>query len=112
MNLDAVIHFRDNILPKVQAQLSDFRMLIAGTLARKVAPLLTNIPNLVIWDELPEIDDFYAAIALATVPLEWGRGPTSHISPASTFSNCGSSSRLTGKEIFTTSSSRIEGPRA
>jgi glycosyltransferase involved in cell wall biosynthesis len=74
MNLDAVIHFRDNILPLIQSQLPEFRMLFAGTIARKIGPLLAGIRNIEVWNQLPRLEDFYAAIGIAAVPLRHGTG--------------------------------------
>jgi len=74
MNLDAVIHLRDDILPIVREKIPDFRMLIAGTIARKVAPLVAGVANFEVWSHLAKIDDFYSAIGLAAIPLRHGTG--------------------------------------
>ena len=74
MNLDAVIHLRERILPRVRVLMPTFRMLVAGTLARNARLLLHGIPNVVVWDELPDVARFYAAVSVAAVPLRFGTG--------------------------------------
>ncbi|HQT79365.1 MAG TPA: glycosyltransferase [Rhodopila sp.] len=74
MNLDAVIHLRDRILPRVRTLQPDFRMLIAGTLSRNVGPLLKGVANVEVWPDLPDVARFYDAIGVAAIPLRFGTG--------------------------------------
>ncbi|HEX2942559.1 MAG TPA: glycosyltransferase family 4 protein, partial [Rhodopila sp.] len=74
MNLDAVIHLRDRILPVVRGLKPDFRLLIAGTLSRNVGPLLKDVANVEIWPALPDVARFYDAIDVAAIPLRYGTG--------------------------------------
>jgi glycosyltransferase involved in cell wall biosynthesis len=74
MNLDAVRHFRDAILPRVRAHAPGFRWLVAGAVAGKAAELLRGTPGVTLWPYLPDMAAFYDAVALVVVPLRFGTG--------------------------------------
>jgi glycosyltransferase involved in cell wall biosynthesis len=74
MNLDAVLHLRADILPRVHARRPDFRMLLAGTMTRKTADLLRCVPDLETWDRLDDLATFYDAVSVAAVPIRHGTG--------------------------------------
>jgi glycosyltransferase involved in cell wall biosynthesis len=74
MNLDAVLHLRDDILPRVRARRPDFRMLLAGTMTRKTADLLRCVPGIETWGRLDDVATFYDAVRVAAVPIRHGTG--------------------------------------
>ena len=74
MNLDAVVHFRDNILPRIRRRVPDFRFLAAGTIAAKVESILQGVPMATVWPRLDRVDTFYESIQVAVVPLRRGTG--------------------------------------
>lgn len=74
MNLDAVIHLRDHVLPLIRRAMPEFRMLVAGKVAASARMLLDGVPNVELWHELPDVRSFYDAIMVACVPLRYGTG--------------------------------------
>jgi glycosyltransferase involved in cell wall biosynthesis len=74
MNLDALVYFRDAILPSVRSHVEDVRWLVAGGIAAKAAELLRDVPNVTIWPSLPDVAAFYDAIELMVAPLRFGTG--------------------------------------
>lgn len=74
MNLDALVHFRDDMLPLIRQRVPDFRFLVAGTVATKVGPILRDVPNVTVWRRLERVEEFYNRIQVTVVPLRRGTG--------------------------------------
>jgi glycosyltransferase involved in cell wall biosynthesis len=74
MNLDAVAHLRDDILPELRIRRPGTRVLLAGTLADKVGHLVAGLPDVVVRPRTKQVEDFYRDVALPVVPLRHGTG--------------------------------------
>lgn len=85
MNLDAVRFLRDEILPPLRGRGPPLRVLLAGTLARKVGPLVTDVPEIKVWPRLDNVEDFYASVAIPVVPLRYGTGVSIKVLEAMSF---------------------------
>ena len=75
MNLDALLWFCAEILPRIRRRRSDFRFLIAGSIAAKAHGLVRRCEEEVtIWPSFAHVETFYDAIEVAVAPLRYGTG--------------------------------------
>jgi glycosyltransferase involved in cell wall biosynthesis len=74
MNLDAVAHLRDDILPLLRVRRPSIRILLAGTLASRIGPLVTGLPEVTVRLKTERVEDFYRDVAVPVVPLRYGTG--------------------------------------
>jgi glycosyltransferase involved in cell wall biosynthesis len=85
MNLDAVRYLRDGILPLLRARMPRLRVLLAGTLSRKVHALVDGIAEIDVRPRLERVEDFYRDVAIPIVPLRYGTGVSIKVLEAMAF---------------------------
>jgi glycosyltransferase involved in cell wall biosynthesis len=74
MNLDALLWFCTDILPRIRRRRPDFRFLIAGSIAAKAGGLVRGCEQVTIWSSFQRPATFYDAIEVAVAPLRYGTG--------------------------------------
>ena len=74
MNLHALLYFRDEILPRVQARFPGFRFLVAGRVGPVARPILEGVGGVTVWNHLDTVRGFYNAVKVAVVPVRYGTG--------------------------------------
>jgi glycosyltransferase involved in cell wall biosynthesis len=74
MNLDALLWFCSEILPRIRRRRSDFRFLVAGSIGAKARGLVDRHEEVTIWRSFAEAATFYDAIEVAVAPLRFGTG--------------------------------------
>jgi glycosyltransferase involved in cell wall biosynthesis len=89
MTLDALLWFCEEVLPRIRRVRPDFRLLIAGPLARQGGPRIARGRDQVrFWTFWPWVDDlttFYNSIELAVAPLRYGTGTSVRVLEAMSF---------------------------
>ncbi len=74
MNIEALLYFRDRILPLLKEKRPEFSFLIAGRVGPLARSLFEGVEGVTIWMSLNTVDSFYRAVAVAVIPVCYGTG--------------------------------------
>jgi glycosyltransferase involved in cell wall biosynthesis len=84
-NLDAVLSFFENILPRIRERCHDFELLIAGRVGNHLPRRLRETRGLTLWPILSDVRRFYDSVRLVVVPLRYGTGVSIKVLEALSF---------------------------
>lgn len=73
-NLEGILHFIRGVLPQVQAQRPDFRLLVAGSSATALQAAGFAFPGVSFQSWIEDLSDYYEDVQIALVPLCHGTG--------------------------------------
>jgi glycosyltransferase involved in cell wall biosynthesis len=85
MNLDGLIWFCREVMPRIQRSRPDFQLLVAGSIGAKAKRLLRGLDSVTIWGSLDDVASFYQAIDMLVVPLRYGTGTSTKVHEALAF---------------------------
>jgi sugar transferase (PEP-CTERM/EpsH1 system associated) len=73
-NVDAVVHFCHDILPRIRREVPDARLLIVGLNPAPRVARLARMPGVVVTGTVPDVRGYYAQAQVCIAPLRLGRG--------------------------------------
>lgn len=73
-NLEGILHFVQRVLPQVQAEVPDFRLLVAGSSATALQAAGFAFPGVDFQSWIEDLADYYENVQVALVPLCHGTG--------------------------------------